>query len=245
MARMAMAPATANANGACVGRAAPPVICKGAEVVADAGGGTTVPRLADVVAGGGGAVVGTGAYVLNVVGTETGVLEVVGATTVVGANTVVCDVYETVSRVVEELDAVTSLGKVTVSITGTLVASVMGLYTVALVVGGSVVEVRVKNEVSMVVVLPVAVLSLGIVTVSSTAILVAKVIGTKTVALVVGGSVVEVRVKNEVSKIVVLPVAVLSLGIVIVSSTGTLVAKVIGTRTVALVVGGSRVLVMV
>lgn len=55
-------------------------------------------------------------------------------------------------------------------------------------------------------------------------------------------SVVKVDVKNIVPEVLV---AVLSLGMVMTSVTAAEVSKVMGTKTVALVVGGSRVSVMV
>ncbi len=55
-------------------------------------------------------------------------------------------------------------------------------------------------------------------------------------------SVVKVDVKNTVPEVLV---AVLSLGMVMTSVTAAEVSKVMGTKTVALVVGGSRVSVMV
>ena len=60
-----------------------------------------------------------------------------------------------------------------------------------------------------------------------------------TVTLVSG---VKVDVKNIVPEVLV---AVLSLGMVMTSVTAAEVSKVMGTKTVALVVGGSRVSVMV
>lgn len=53
-----------------------------------------------------------------------------------------------------------------------------------------------------------AVLSLGTVTTSVSGVLVARVIGMKTVAFVVGGSEVEVTVYADVTKIVLVPVSV-------------------------------------
>jgi len=70
-------------------------------------------------------------------------------------------------------------------------------------------------------------------------------IGVKTVALVVGGSVVVKIVKAVVSNSVVPDVAVLSDGSVIVSNSGVEVEMVMGTRTVAFVVGGSVVVKIV
>ena len=55
-------------------------------------------------------------------------------------------------------------------------------------------------------------------------------------------SIVKVDVKNIVPEVLV---AVLSLGMVMTSVTAAEVSKVMGTKTVALVVGGSRVSVMV
>ncbi len=55
-------------------------------------------------------------------------------------------------------------------------------------------------------------------------------------------AVVKVDVKNTVPEVLV---AVFSLGMVMTSVTAAEVSKVMGTKTVALVVGGSRVSVMV
>jgi len=70
-------------------------------------------------------------------------------------------------------------------------------------------------------------------------------IGVKTVAFVVGGSVVVKIVKAVVSNSVVPDVAVLSDGSVIVSNSGVEVEMVMGTKTVAFVVGGSVVVKIV
>jgi len=141
--------------------------------------------------------------------------------------------------------AVFSDGTVVTSVTGALVAIVIGIRTVAFVVGGSVVDMIVYREVTCTSELEVAVLSEGTVTTSVTGSLVAIVIGIRTVAFVVGGSVVEVIVYNEVTCTLKLEVAVLSEGTVTTSVTGSLVARVIGIRTVAFVVGGSEVDVIV
>jgi hypothetical protein len=79
------------------------------------------------------------------------------------------------------------------------------------------------------------------VTVSLSATLVARVIGIETVAFVVGGSVVVVTVKVNVSSTSLDSVAVFVIKNVSVSVTATLVARVIGTTTVAFVVGGLAV----
>lgn len=171
-------------------------------------------------------------------------MEVVGITIVafvVGDSVVETTVLVTSDSTVVLVVAVLSEGTVVTLVTSADEIRVVGITTVALVVGGSVVDVAVSVTSEYAVVLVVAVRSLGMVSVAVTSPVEISVVGITTVALVVGGSVVDVDVSVTSDNTVVPVVAVLSLGIVSVAVTSAVEMRVEGMTTVALVVGGSVV----
>lgn len=137
--------------------------------------------------------------------------------------------------------AVRSCGTVVTSRTGTVDCSVIKFVIVAFVVGGSKVDVEVVNWVCLVVAAVVAVRSWGIVVTSSTFTVSCSTITFVMVALVVGGSNVEVEVQYWVCSVVTAVVAVRSCGMVVTSSTRTVSCAVKTFVIVFLVVGGSKV----
>jgi hypothetical protein len=176
------------------------VIWRGAEEVGEETGVTVETGGVTVVIG---VVVAGGAGGVTVETTGGSVVAAGGAVTVEKV------VALAVTNVVPpEVVAVRSDGTVTVSLSATLVARVIGIETVAFVVGGSVVVVTVKVNVSSTSLDSVAVFVIKNVSVSVTATLVARVIGTTTVAFVVGGLAVSVIVKDSVTSTVLVSTSV-------------------------------------